>query len=71
MCIYKKLMVTPEFKKLFIDTFQDDTRPNVTFEIVNDLPPTKMGETHCLLNNRFNNTIKINYLLHRVISIIW
>jgi hypothetical protein len=59
MCIYNKLMEAPMFKNLFINTFQNNVRPNVTFEISN-LQGTRMGETECPDNNRFNNTIRID-----------
>ena len=59
MCLYNKLKQSPKFKEMFLDMFQENTKPNVTIKIA-DLPGTRVGETECDINNRFNNTIKID-----------
>lgn len=62
-CVYDKLLQSPTFKKLFIDLFQDNTRPNVRFKIL-DLPGTAdggtVGYTVPLDNTGFNTEIQID-----------
>ncbi len=66
LCIYDKLTKSDGFKKLFIDTFGDSDKFNVTFEIVDDLPSNvggRTGATVFLVNgnfNRINVIIKMN-----------
>ena len=63
LCVYNKLIKSPEFKRLFLDMFGENTRPNLIFEIA-DLPGDanggRVGETTILTNNPLNNTIKID-----------
>ncbi|RAR51048.1 SprT-like domain-containing protein [Flavobacterium lacus] len=62
-CIYKKLMESPSFKNLFVNTFGgEQTKLNVKFEIAENLPNTTNG--NCLLlpasNGNYTNLIRIN-----------
>ncbi len=66
LCVYKKLTTSNTFKNLFVNTFGDSDKFNVTFEIVDDLPSTTSGNTggtSTFTNGDFigiNMTIKIN-----------
>lgn len=39
MCIYNKLIKSPKFKKLFIDTFGESENLHVKFKLVDNIPP--------------------------------
>ena len=66
LCVYNKLTSSSTFKNLFIDTFGDSDKFNVKFEVVDNLPDTRGGETggtSIFTNGNFtgiNITIKIN-----------
>jgi len=45
MCIYNKLIKSPTFKNLFIDTFRDNTRLHVKFKLDGTLPNNIGGVT--------------------------
>lgn len=67
MCIYNKLLKTPQFKELFKNVFGDNERLNVKFEFATDLEPTTGASTqvisHLVSNGKvvgINQTIKLN-----------
>lgn len=63
MCVYNKLLQSSKFKDLFVDMFQNNIKPNVTFEIT-DLPGNAnsglVGQTIPTSNDGYNNTIQID-----------
>jgi hypothetical protein len=63
ICVYNKLMESPDFKKLFTDMFQENIRPNVRFEIVNllgDAQGGTVGTTVPDSNDPYNININID-----------
>lgn len=45
MCIYNKLIKSPKFKKLFVDTFGESEDMHVQFKIVDNIPPIPPSTT--------------------------
>jgi len=45
MCIYNKLIKSPKFKKLFIDTFGESENLHVKFKLVDNIPPVPPSTT--------------------------
>lgn len=68
MCIYNKLIKTPQFKELFKNVFGDDERLHVKFEFATNLEPTKGATTASSYSYNpttgdatvINQTIKLN-----------
>ncbi|GAA4237713.1 hypothetical protein GCM10022291_25380 [Postechiella marina] len=67
ICIYNKLLKSPQFKELFKNVFEDNERLHVKFEFATDLEPTKGASTqvisHLVSNGNvigINQTIKLN-----------
>lgn len=62
-CIYEKLTNSPQFKRLFLDVFGDNSKRNVKFKI-EDLPGNNnggvVGNTSIVGFNPNNNLIKID-----------
>lgn len=64
MCVYNKLIESTLFKNLFVGTFGDGKRPNVSFEIA-DVPNKANGNTSPIANNLLDNKIIIDIDLLR------
>jgi hypothetical protein len=57
--IYEKLMASPKFKEMFIDTFGENPRLNIKFEIADNI--TVNGTCQLSSNSgNYKNTIRIN-----------
>lgn len=59
MAVYGELMKSPKFKELFIDLFNDNSKPRAKFEIAN-LPNNVNGNTVMFVNNPLDNKILID-----------
>lgn len=64
MCVYEKLTQSPLFKNLFLGTFGEGKRPNVSFDIA-DVPNQANGNTTAIANDLLNNKIIIDIDLLR------
>lgn len=62
MNVYGELMKSPKFKELFIDMFNDSSKPRVRFEI-GDTRNNAAGETLIFPNNPMDNRIIISRTL--------